>query len=308
MTVTHSEDYWNGYDEETNFGGGVAGIAYAATEAANTAALTEQSQPMNETQIIPVLEFQQTAFESAGQGKSTKQTFTVDTRVLEGEKHQFVQDVIWITRAIAGTAGAVPVSSWCEVYKDGQRLRSAYGCHDTQYVLNIPTPSPDAPPKESITYNSYIVKDTVTPANFATAKAWLTTAPKEHFDFRIALAGTDLSDWTDATLTITKEYTEKTAGQAYHKYPYLQKHSWELTISTYDYPGVLLDLETSAANLFEVEIAFDTPTDANTLELTEMKIQPDSINIKEVPEKGMKLYTFTIEIGGASIATFGADD
>lgn len=280
--------------------GEASGLVYVGLEPADTAALTSQSMPFNETQIFPVKEYAQTAFEAAGQGKSTKQTFTVDTRILDGEKHQFVQNSIWMMRATTDdiTAGAIPSGSWCEVYYDGQRYRGAYGCYGTSYTLSIPTPSADNAPKEDIIYKSYNVK-TVTDGNFSSAKAWLGTAPKEHFDFGITIGDDTLLDWTNAVLTVEKEYTEKAAGEELHKYPYLMKHNWTLEVTTYDYPAVIDDLETSGASLVSVVI---TGWDSKTLTLTNMKVQPESVNIREVPEKGMKEYSFMMEIGGASTA------
>jgi hypothetical protein len=159
-------------------------------------------------------------------------------------------------------------------------------------------------------YTVYNVKDVGTPGNFSDAKVWDTTAPKEHFDFRVAVDGTDLNDWENVVISTNLEYTEKPAGQELHKYPYLQKQDWTVEISTYDYAGVLDDLETESASLIEFECDVDYIDNAGTtvLEFTNMKIQPDSVNIKEVPEKGMKLYTFTLEIGGNSVVALEADD
>ena len=294
MSITKSEDYWKGYDDETNFAGGVAGIAYAETEPANTAALTSQSFPTNETQEYPALEYDQQALEAAGQKMQVKNTFTVDKTFTPGKMIQYVQDNLWITKAMAGTSGAVPVGSWCEVFKDGQRIRAAYGCYDTLYTLEL---SKTEAPKETIEYKSYDVKDTGTPANFSDAKVWLTTALKKHSDFTVTVDGGTVVDFDTLKLTITKEYTEKQSGEELHKYPYLQKQFWEVELSTFNYDSDhFLDLETSAADIFPLTIAGW----GQTLTLVNMKIKKDSLNIKEVPEKGLKLYSCTFEIGGDS--------
>ena len=212
-------------------------------------------------------------------------------------------DYVAILAAVDGTllaSGEVPVKSWCEVIQDGQRFKGAYGSYDLTYALNIPKPNKngDNPPKEDITFDTYNVKDIATPANFATPKDWSAVASKEHFDFKIYLDGVALTNWEDAVLNEEKIYSEKSASHELHKYPLLGTHFWTIDITTYDYPSIIEDLETSAAHLFSIQI----DGLGKSVVLTEMKVQPKSVNIREVPEKGIKEYSFTIEIGGKSTA------
>lgn len=297
-------DLFTALDDYVSIGGATAGTI-----------LTGSSQPFNESQIYPTLEYQQTAIESIGQGKSTKLTLTNSTTVLDGgEKHQYCQDDIWLVRALGGAdgtdqaAGAVPANSWAEGFYDGKQYGKASGCYITEYNINLPSPTGDgtSPPKENITYNTYLVEYMTS----GTIASPIGTQPNLHFDNAISLDGIALQDWKDATLTITKEWTEKTASPEFHKHPYLQKHSWTLDITTFNYPvdnsslNILEYLQTKLVNLFSVVIK-GWRTNAGvekTLTLTNMKILPGSINIREAPEKGMKEYTFTIEIGGASTA------
>lgn len=295
--MTYSGSYWNGYLDETNFGGGAGGAIYTPTEPANSAALTSQNHPFNEEADVPVKEYNQEALEAAGQGKSEKTTFTNETTVLQGLKHQYVQNYDWIAKAISGTSGAIPTDTWCEVYYDGQRYKAAYGCYMGEYSLTIDKRSW---PKEDITYNAWDVLDVATPGNFSTPVDWdKVNAPKIYHDWAVTIDGTALTEFSTATLTVTPEYTEPTAGVELHNFPYMIKHDWTLDFSCYEYLSVLEDLETSTANLFPVVISGW----GQTLTLTNMKIQKDSLNIKTMPEKGQKVYSAIVEIGGNSTAT-----
>lgn len=295
MTTTKSDDYWIGYDDETNYAGGVAGAAYAETEPANTAALTSWNYPMNEEQDVPAIEYIHEAKEAAGQAMTTKQTFIVDETILPGKSVHFVQNATWIDKAIAGTMGAVPTDSWCQVYKDGQRLRYAYGCYTTTYTLEL---SKTTDPKETVEYGCYEVK-TGTDGNFGTAKAWDTTAEKKHSDFTVTIDGVPLNDYDTLKITITKTYTEKQAGQLLHKYPYLVGINIEIEIGTFDYDSDhFLDLESSTADLFTITV---TGFGAKTLSATNMKVKNGTLNINKVPAKGLKTYSCTFEIGGACV-------
>ena len=300
MTTVYSGKMWRGKYDETNFAGGKDGAAYAETEP-TLANLKAMNYTFNETQELPVAEYNQEAMEAAGQNASTKQTFTTDKTILPGKMVQVVQNADWLEKAIgAGNGsddGLVPQNSWCEVNYDGKRVKAAYGCYTKTYTLDVPKPK-DLP-KETVEYDVYDVETVGTPANFSTANVWLTTAAIKHSAFTVTINTVDLLDFESLKLIVTNEYTEKQGGEELHKYPRLSKQSWEVEISTYDYVASLDDLETSAADLFTIVIV---GWDGSTVTLTNMKIKPESVNIKEIPEKGMKLYSATYEIGGASTA------
>ena len=410
MTTYYSGKMWRGKYDETNFAGGKEGAAYAEIEPA-LADLKAMNYTFNETQELPVAEYNQEAMEAGGQNASTKQTFTTDKTILPGKMVQVVQNADWLEKAIgAGNGsddGLVPQNSWCEVNCDGKRVKAAYGCYTKTYTLDVPKPK-DLP-KETVEYDAYNAKTVGTPTNFATAVAWDTTAAKKHSDFSViidaayqvvdvggaktittdtglaattvysfkinvaaggeleysittgatvlysevialmnaeltavdavftlvggnlrcigatsialaagetgtnlfatlddyididtAVAGkAQLEDFESLKLTITNEYNEKQGGEELHKYPRLTKQSWEVEISAYTFSASLEDLETSAAHLIAIMLIGGW---GKNLTLTEMKIKPESVNIKEIPEKGMKMYSATYEIGGASTA------
>jgi hypothetical protein len=298
MVVTHSNTYWNGRLTETNYAGGSAGAAYAKTEPANTAALTSQNYPFNETQTFPVLEYDQEAVEAAGQPADVKQTFTKSATILPGKKAQYLQLDDWIDWIIAqkDNEGGLPATSWCEVYKDGQRLRAVYGCYMTQYTLSW---DGAGWPKEEIEYNAYEVIDVVTGANFSTAKAWDTTAPSTHKSMVLTIDSVEY-EVKSLSMPVTLKYVSpdnKQSSDYFHKFPYFEKfETWELAFEIYAYDSDhFLDLETVAADLFTITLAGFA---AKTLTLNQMKVKKDTLNIKDVPEKGMKLYAGTFEIGG----------
>jgi hypothetical protein len=196
----------------------------------------------------------------------------------------------------ARTAGTVPNNSWTEINYDGAKYRGAYGCYVTEYKLIL---NKTDTPKEEIIYPAVNVK-TVTDANLDVAvHPNYSEVAKKHSDFTVNCQAA-LEDWESITLTITCKYTEKGGGVELHKYPKLIKVDWEIEVSTYDYNSTLLGYTESATeSLFTCTIAGW----GKTLTLTNMHVKPESTNEKEVPEKGMKLYTYTCEIGGKSVAS-----
>lgn len=298
MVVSHAKDYWNGYLTETNYAGGSAGAAYAKTEPANTAALTAQNYPFNEAQPFPVLEYDQEAVEAAGQAADVKQTFTRTANILDGKKIQFLQNATWIDWIIdqKDNEGGLPDASWCEIYKDGQRLRAAYGCYMTNYVLSW---DGAGWPKEEFDYKAYEVIDVVTGANFSTAKTWATTAPSTHKSMVLTVDSVTY-EVKSLTMTVPLVYIEpdsKQSGTFFHKFPYFSKfENWDIEFEVYAYDSDhFLDLETETADLFVITLA---GFGAKTLTLNNMKVKKDTLNIKDMPEKGLKLYSGTFEMGG----------
>ncbi|MFA5349505.1 MAG: hypothetical protein WC309_04035 [Candidatus Paceibacterota bacterium] len=366
--MTHSKSYWRGYLDETNFGGGSAGAAYAKTEPANTAALSSLPQPFNEVNVMPTAVYEQVAMESAGQPGDSKTTFTTDKTIVDGKLSQIMNGIVFLGHALStiidDDEGSIPKSSWCEINYDGQRLKSAYGCYIKDHTISVPKPT-DLP-KETVAYSAFDVIDVVTGANFATAKAWGGT-PYRHKDFAFYIDGSVLTDWDSAEIAVKNEWTDKQAGNFLNYYPRLKKTDITLSLSSFNYLGCLDDGETETADLFDIFVAIGSPlittesgSDASTdtiiyvtngsadndayngkfmiiegqvreidayvgatkaatlgavlsgapangcaliiadhvLSLHEMKIDPKSININEMPEKGMKLYSADFEIGG----------
>ena len=294
--MTHSKDYWNGYVDETNYAGGDGGATYAETEPANTAALTSQNYPFNESQDFPSIEYKQEAVKAPGQNADVVKTFTSGLDILVGKKVQYVQNATWIGKAVGykDNEGELPTGSWCEVFKDGQRIRAAYGCYLTNYQLTWDGPSF---PKETVDYRAYNVKST-TEANFATAKSWDSTAVKIHKDITLTVDGTTY-ETKNGTLTIVPKFIEpdnRQSGAFYHKFPYFtefEKIEVEFGLYAYD-SDHFVDLETETADLFSITLAVW----GQTLTLSNMKLKNETINIRTMPEKGMKPYTGTFEMGG----------
>ena len=294
MTINYSEDYWKGLLDETNFGGGSAGAAYAESEPANTTALTSYNYPFNETQENPTKEYIHEARESAGQAVATKDTFVTDTTITGGKIVQLFQSDYFLVAALSDAGGALPSTSWCEVFNDGDELKAAYGC----YVKEEKITFPKAPEliKEEISYNAYDVIDVATDDNFTSAKAWDTTN-KPACTTSISIDGVTLISYAEGSLSIVKEFSEKPAGCGLHKYPYLQKKTIEVTVSSEQYISELKDLGSDTTNLFPIVMVISYAGTSKTLTLNNMKVKESNIN--EIPEKGTKENSITFEVGGA---------
>jgi len=289
--VGHTKDFWLATLAEANYAGGLAGIAYAETQPTAIGELTAQNYLFNENFAFPQVEYIQEKIKAASQDIATVATATKDYKVRPGKLKHYVCNSTWIDRAIAGTGGVLP-ASWATVFHDMQRLRFAPGCYVQEYKFHT---KGGEFPSEEITYGAYNVKA----CTYAGARVECTlTGLKTHKDFTFTIGGTAIADMKEATLTIKKKFIvddEKAATSLYHKFPYLEEFE-EITLEVEhtDYPAYLLDLETEAATMRVVTIAGW----GKTLTLANMKAQNEAIDLS-IPEKGVKRYKATLEMGGA---------
>lgn len=312
MTQYHTKNMWWEYYPETNYAGGPAGAAYTPTAPSGAAELNPMPYPFNEEQTMPMAEYITEAVEAPGQDISTKQSFTKGLKIIDGKITQYMQNdtfIEWafgIGEAPAGTTdnggGAIP-ESFLLHYDIGGNEYTAYGCYIKEYTLEG---SKGEYVKEGITFGAYDVKDEDVAGD---AAPFITTAPANFEDIgatTITIDGGAITDLESIKLTVTNTYVENAAaGSYFHKYPLLIKRDVELEMEFMTYDEHLDDLLS--------ENGFSDPIDIiindfgfSYFKATNMKIKPESCNINTIPEKGMKKYKVTFEIGGASAFTFAA--
>jgi len=311
LTAVNSKSFWRAYVEENNggatwyFGAGAASTTdHSATEPANSAALTADNAPFNVKQNSPWHESLQIAEEMAGQSGSTKHTFISGKDGYDGKRIQYVQNATWIDRVIAlhTNEGLLPRKSWAEVFYASIGLYAAYGNFITKYVLDCPSISlgDKAYLKEEIDYRAYLVKAIATPANFANAVAWATTAPYLTKDVVMTYDGVDYKI-DSLKLTIVPVYAKGVgAGALEQKWPYFTKFESievEFVSQWYDSEHASDLLATVTTNLLNTLTITGW---GKTLTLAEMKLKNKSLNIHEMPEKGEKQFSGTFEMGGAT--------
>jgi len=304
MTVTHTKGVWWEYYPETNFAGGPAGAAYATTAPSGAAELTPCNYPFNEEQTMPMAEYIQEAVEAPGQDISTKVPFTKGLKIISGKLVQYMQNGTWLDWALgiapAESGGGALPKTFLLHYDNGQAEYTAYGCYITEYKLTF---AKDDYIKENITFMAYDVQaEAVTPD---AAPFDNTTAVGNFEDIgttTITIDGVAITDLESGSVTVTNSYVEKpSAGSYFHKYPYLLKRDVEIEMEFMTYEGDhLLDMLGEAAD--PCTIVF-TPLGKANFQATNMKPKPESVNINTIPEKGMKKYKVTFEIGGASAFT-----
>jgi len=305
MTVYHTKDGWWEYYLETNFGGGPAGAAYATVAPSGAAELLPCNAPLNEEQVMPMLEYIHEAVEMAGQDISTKTVFTKGAKAIPGKITQYMQNSVWLDMAagiapVGNGGGALP-KTFLFHYDNLVNQYTAYGCYITKYTLSGSKGANYL--TEVIEFTPYDVVDEDVAADVAPFD--LTTAPANFEDVgttTITIDGDAITDLISFTLTITPTYTEGPMGGSYfHKFPYLIKRDIELEMEWLTYDAHLDDL-LNETHIDPIDIVF-TPMGYCNLSLTNMKIQPETSNINTVPEKGMKTYSCTFEIGGATVIT-----
>ena len=312
MTVTHTKNAWWEYYPETNIAGGPAGAAYATTAPSGAAELNPCNYPFNEEQTFPMAEYITEAVEAPGQDISTKQSFTKGLKIHPGKLVQYMQSDTWIEWAFgigeapAGTSdnggGALP-ETFLLHYDTGDNEFTAYGCHITEYTLEG---SKGEYVKESVSFNAYDVQDEDVAGD---AAPFVTTAVANFEDVGVTALSIDAVAVTDVEsikLTVTNTYVENAANGVYfHKYPYLIKRDVEIEMEFLTYEEHLDDLLTENGFTDPIDIIVNN-FGFSYFKATNMKIKPESVNINTVPEKGMKKYKVTYEIGGASVFTFAA--
>ena len=310
LATTHtSSECWK-YTIETNYAGGSAGAEYALT-APIYAALVACNQPYNETQTMPWGAYEKVAEASAGQGASTKITFTKSYKVRDGKISQYMQNATWLDLAIADAAGSLP-SSFLIHWAEGQNQYTSYGCYISEYKLTGPK---DDYLREELTIKAYC---TVDEDVGSWAVSWNATAVANFQDIgtggtyaapKIKITTTGATVYPivvleDVAVTITNNYREGgQAGSYYAQFPYLETRECEIEMTHLDYIATLIaEQSVYAAATDLVTILFDDLGKAG-FSATNMKIKPETINVAENPEKGMKRYKATWEIGGACVLT-----
>jgi len=303
MTVTHTKGVWWEYYPETNIAGGPSGAAYATTAPSGAAELTPCNYPFNEEQTMPMAEYIQEAVEAPGQDISQKVVFTKGMKIIPGKLSQYMQNSTWLDWALGiapvGNGGGALPKTFLLHWDDGNVEYTAYGCYITEYKLSI---SKGEYVKEEVTFMAYDVQAEAVAADDPPFDE--TTAVANFEDVgttTITIDGSAIVDLDNAAITITNSYTEGTPGSYYHKYPYLLKRDVEIEMEFLTYEGDhILDMLSETAD--PCTIVF-TPLGKCNFEATLMKPKPESVNINVIPEKGMKSYKVTFEIGGKSVFT-----
>ena len=306
MTVYHTKDGWWEYYPETNFAGGPAGAAYATTAPSGAAELTPCNAPFNEDQTMPMIEYIQEAEEMAGQDIMTKTVFTKGAKAIPGKLVQYMQNSTWLDMAAgispAETGGGAVPKTFLLHYDNLVNQYTAYGCYITVYTLSGSKGAEFL--KETIEFMPYDVQDEDVVMD--TTPFDLTTAPANFEDVgttTITIDGDPIVDLESFTLTITNTYTEGPhAGSYFHKYPFLEKRDVELEMEFLTFQADLDQLLAEGPSADPIDIVF-TPMGKCNVSITNLKLKPESTNINVIPEKGMKRWKTTFEIGGACAIT-----
>ena len=304
MTVTHTKGAWWEYYPETNFAGGPGGALYATTAPSGAAELTPINYPFNEEQTFPMAEYIHEAVEAPGQDITTKQVFTKGLKIVPGKLIHYMQNSTWMDRALgidpAETGGGTLPKTFLLHYATGDNEFTAYGCYITEYKVSA---SKGEYIKEEVSFMAYDVQDEDVTADAAPFDTSTAVANYEDVgSTTITIDGIAIVDLESATITVTNTYVEGPHGGSYfHKYPYLIKRDVEIEMEFLTYASDhLTDMLSETADLSTIVF---TPFGKCNFSATNMKPKPESVNINTVPEKGMKKYKITFEIGGASVFT-----
>lgn len=305
--MTHTKDMKYEYYPETNIAGGPAGAAYSYTVAASAAELTPFNCGLNETATMPMTTYLQEAKEHAGQDVATKTTFTTGITYTDGKIVSYMQNGTWLDWACGispaeSGGGAVPKTFLLQ-WTNGLATYTSYGCYIKKYTLTGSGPNTEL--KETLDIGH--VKTEEEGTTFDDPWYDSSTAISNFEDVgttTITVGGNAVTVLNSFEVRIENTYSEGPHGGAYyHKYPYLLKRNVEIDL---EFEADLYDeiwdtiFTTEAASL--VTIVF-TPLGKANFSATNMKIKPETLNISEIPEKGIKKWKGTFEIGGACVLT-----
>jgi len=305
--MTHSVDMKYEYYPETNIGGGPAGAAYACTVAGSADQLTPVSLPYNEDQTMPFIEYLQEALEAPGQAISTKTTMTTGIKYLDGKLVQHMQNGTWLDWALGiapaeGGAGTVPKTFLLQ-WTNGLATYTSYGCYIKKYTLSG---EPNKALKETIEFGHYKTEEEGPAFDAAWYDASTAVANFEDVgSTTITIEGNAITTLNSFELRIENEYSEGPhAGSYYHKYPYLMKRNVEIDMEfeTDVYDEALDAIFATEAAVTTLTIVF-TPLGKANFQADMMKVKNEATNFNIIPEKGIKKWKTTFEIGGVGAFT-----
>jgi hypothetical protein len=197
----------------------------------------------------------------------------------------------------AGNEGQVPKGTWFETFKNGQRIYDAFGNYITKFDLDIKAGSEGI--KQTIEYDTYNVKASSYAGLF---KDWLSPYDSPTYiwdEFALAVNGVD-SALVTAKLTIENNFIprdEKQSASVNHKFPYFFSANFTLEVTQRNYDLELFTaLEQSTVLLVPIVLEWDT----HAIIITNLKMVKDTNNEKTMPEKGIKEYSYSLDIGDAA--------
>lgn len=297
------------YSLETNIAGGPAGDAYTYTAPANATELTEASLPYNEDNEMPFWEYKQEAVEAAGMDVAQKETITSGIIYKLGKIKQYMQNSIWLDLALGiapaeSGGGSVPKTFLLQ-WTNGLATYVSYGCYIRKYTL---TGSPNGALVESIEIGHVKTEEEGTTFD----DPWYiqpSGTPVANFEdvgsTEITIGGNTVTQLDSFELRVENTYNSEDphASSYYHKYPFLSKRNVEIDV---EFECDLHDevwekvFTTEAATLHTIVF---TPIGKCNFQATNMKVKNDSYNGNVIPEKSVKKWKGSFEIGGNAVFT-----
>lgn len=312
--ATHTKDMKWEYHAETNIAGGPAGAAYSYTAAASADELDPVNLPYNEEQIMPFIEYTQEPVEHAGQDISTKTTIITGIKYIDGKITQYMQNITWLDWALgispAETGGGAVPKTFLLQWTNGLATYTSYGCYIKKYTLSG---TPNSALKEVLEFGHVKTEeegatfDTAWYIPSSTAVATFEDIASSDPDTGLTVGGNNVTQLNSFEIRVENIYTEEPhAGAYYHKFPYLLKRNVEIDlefeVDLYDEVWDAVFAETTIANLLHT-ILINPLVGSDQFQATNMKVKNESTNLSTIPEKGIRKWKGTFEIGGASAFT-----